>query len=69
MTNLDRLKSHTNGPKDATFAREAVQMVAERTRQASARLAMAKLAVQMGNYDAAGLAVWQEYLDAGAPKA
>lgn len=55
--------------RDADYARQMVRNTATGTRDAKARLAMAKLAVQMGNYDAAGLAVWQEYLDAGAPKA
>lgn len=57
------------GIKDASFAREMVARTATGTPSRSARLAMAKAAARLGNYTPEGIAVWQEYLDAGAPAA
>ena len=57
------------GVKDTTFAREMVAFTASRTPSRSARLAMAKAAVRLGNYTPEGIAVWREYLDVGAPAA
>lgn len=57
------------GIKDVAFAREMVASTAANTPSHSARLAMAKAAVRLGNYTPEGIAVWQEYLDAGAPSA
>ena len=67
MTNLERLRA-SRAAKDEAFARQQVAETSAKTPDPGARLAMAKAAVKMGNYDAAGIAVWQAYLDAGAPK-
>jgi hypothetical protein len=56
-------------PKDADYAREATRLIALQTKSASARLTMARAAVTVGNYTPEGRAVWQQYLDNGAPGA
>ena len=53
--------------KGADFARKAVAFRMDNPNKA-ARRAMAGAAIRLGNYDANGRAVWQEYLDAGCPQ-
>lgn len=64
--NLAQLTASAN-IASADYARKMVDSTARETPSASARLAMASLAVKMGNYTPEGIAVWREYLDAGAP--
>ena len=54
-------------PKDAQFAREAVNLIARSTKSASSRLTMARAAVRIGNYTPEGKDVWRRYLEDGAP--
>lgn len=59
MENSSRIKS-------AEYARQAVAMIA-RNRKADVRAKMAALALERGNYDAGGKAIWRAYIDADCP--
>ena len=54
--------------KDADHAREAIAQLRAGNPNKGARLAMAKAAVDVGNYTPEAKALWQAYADEGAPR-
>lgn len=54
--------------KGASFATEAVALIASNPNKA-ARHGLTAAALSYGNYDAAGLAIWRAYQEAGCPRA
>lgn len=60
--------TNSTAVKGADFAIAAVEAI-KANPNADARKAMAAAAIRIGNYDDAGKAAWQSYLDAGCPQA
>lgn len=53
--------------KGRDYALDAIRKVATSTPSLSARKAMARAALTVGNYDEAGLAEWRSYQAEGCP--
>ena len=65
------VKAMRNSPelKNAEYAKMAISTIARKTKQASARIALAKAIPTHGNYTTEAEALWAEYLSAGCPAA
>ena len=53
---------NANTQQSATYARQIIATMNRETRSRKARLSLARLAIKLGNYDAAGKAVFADYL-------
>lgn len=65
MMDMDGNRLHSQAPKDADYARAAIREMQAGTPSLAARKALAKGVLRLGNYTAAGKAVFARWLEEG----